>query len=182
MSRVGEIDASFCCYVRLDRIQYVGIRAERASCCSPVKPDRCCLVSSCSEVSQLTQIATERPKAFMKRYVRLISEFAGTSDEPSSKDFKVIINCLLDGESLVRQLAYGITHEEDGRYPFELRPPVNGSEFGHLCFGTSLTDEPTNIFDRPITINAIFTRWIDGEEELNLEQPYRIVNIVELLS
>jgi hypothetical protein len=116
-----------------------------------------------------------------KRYVQVISQFAGNYDEPPLSNYKVIFVGVVENNLLERQSAFGIAHDAEGRFPFELEPPLNGRPHGALYFGSGheVQRERTNLFDCPIEQGNLYTRWIRQNSE-EIEQPYRIMRIIDL--
>ena len=113
--------------------------------------------------------------------VRVLAEYAGGLNEAENNNYIIVLDAVLDGLRLRKQICFGCYCEVDGdvniSWPFRLRKIENQHEHWVLDYGTNSSEplEPINIFERDIVIGSYFSV---GEEES--QSAYRIRQINQL--
>ncbi len=113
----------------------------------------------------------------MKKAMRIVAVHAGDIEDPQDEDWKIVFDGIInENDNLLKQWYFGYSLEPDEdlqinqKWPFILMNSPQGFEFGPGCGEEHF--ESTNIFDKEIRINTLFTRGKGPEEST-----YRVINI-----
>ena len=115
----------------------------------------------------------------MKKAMRIVAVHAGDRDDPQDEGWKIVFDGVIDKNGyLEKQWYFGYSREPDEesqiyeKWPFILI--MHGHRHG-FEFGAGAEDdhfEYTNIFDKQIRINTLFTRGESGDEST-----YKVIRI-----